>query len=219
MNGNRLRYPTTNYIVYDLETTGVDPHNCEITEIAIKVVSEKETFTKSFLMKTQNPIPEQASKITGITDDMLKKDGKKPFDVLAEIVSYFIKADAIVGHNIINYDNIILDRYLTTLIGVQGDGGAAFIIPINFRNCIDTGALFKAHALAGTLYQGEQYQWWNENHTKFARRIMDIRAAGVRWNLSTACEEMKIDTNDLTAHRAAADVEMVDRLYKRFITK
>ena len=60
-------------IVFDLETTGLSPRTCEIIEIAAILVSggqQKESFHT--YVKPSGPVPYEITKLTGITDDMVR---------------------------------------------------------------------------------------------------------------------------------------------------
>lgn len=60
-------------IVFDLETTGLSPRTCEIIEIAAILVSggqQKESFHT--YVKPSEPVPYEITKLTGITDDMVR---------------------------------------------------------------------------------------------------------------------------------------------------
>ncbi|MCB0318876.1 MAG: 3'-5' exonuclease [Bdellovibrionales bacterium] len=62
-----------NFIAFDLETTGTKPGIDEIVEIgAVKFVNSKATDSFEILVKTTKPIPAEATKVHGITNEMLK---------------------------------------------------------------------------------------------------------------------------------------------------
>ena len=65
-----------NYVVFDLETTGLSPINNEITEIgAVKVIDGKISDTFEMLVKPNQKISKKITDITGITNEMVKKFG------------------------------------------------------------------------------------------------------------------------------------------------
>lgn len=60
-------------VMFDLETTGLDPERCMITEIgAVKIENGKCTQTFQTLVNPQMPIPKEVMEKTHITDEMVK---------------------------------------------------------------------------------------------------------------------------------------------------
>lgn len=60
-------------VMFDLETTGLDPDRCMITEIgAVKIHNGKCTQTFQTLVNPQTPIPHEIVEKTHITDEMVK---------------------------------------------------------------------------------------------------------------------------------------------------
>ena len=97
------------YVVYDFETTGVDPNKDEIIEIgALKIENGKFTETFSTLIKPSQLIPKEASKKNRITDDMVK-DAFSISQVLPDFY-IFCKGYQMVGYNNISFDYIFLDN-------------------------------------------------------------------------------------------------------------
>lgn len=99
------------YTVVDLETTGLNYRKDRIIQFsAIKVRDHKVVDSLSFFVNPEMPIPEEASKINGIKDKDVESE--LPFvDRIPEILK-FIGDDAIVGHNIINFDRYFLEYQL-----------------------------------------------------------------------------------------------------------
>ena len=61
------------YVVFDIETTGLHPDSdqiCEIAAIGVKDGLPQGTF--STLVAIEGSMPEAAGRVNGITDDMLK---------------------------------------------------------------------------------------------------------------------------------------------------
>ena len=101
--GKRLDQYTDDYVVFDLETTGISAANDEVIEIsALKVRAGKVVDEFSTLVNPQRPIPYSASRVNGITDDMVQS---APLfaEALAKFIE-FIGADVLVGHNIHTFD-------------------------------------------------------------------------------------------------------------------
>ncbi len=86
------------FVVFDLETTGLDLMNNGITEIgAVKIEKGviKEHFTT--LIKPDYPISEEITKLTGITQEMVK-DSPKISTVIPDFMK-FIEGAILVAHN------------------------------------------------------------------------------------------------------------------------
>lgn len=87
------------YIVLDIETTGLSPSNCEIIEIAgIKIRNNSIVDTFETLVKPNNPLSEFVQKLTRLTDEMLL-NAPNINDVLLDFIK-FLGHDTLVGHNI-----------------------------------------------------------------------------------------------------------------------
>ena len=88
------------YIVVDLEMTGLNPKRDHILEIgAVKVKDKKVQGVFSSLIRQETPLDERIVQLTGITDEMAAAGGK-----LDETVRSFLEfaEDFIwVGHNVI----------------------------------------------------------------------------------------------------------------------
>ena len=114
--GNRLSGYRSDYVVFDLETTGLSPEIDEIIEIsAIKVKKGKVEGHFSTLVNPNRRIPAAASQVNGITDEMVK-DAPKLKDALESFLS-FIGKEILVGHNIHSFDMKFLNHAMEELYG------------------------------------------------------------------------------------------------------
>ncbi len=88
-----------NYIILDIETTGLSPQYCEIIELAaIKVKDGQIDCNFNSLIKPSSEIPEFIQNLTGITNSMVDNAPS-----IAEILPSFLEfigRDILVGHNI-----------------------------------------------------------------------------------------------------------------------
>lgn len=90
-------------IFFDLETTGKDPQKDRIVEIsAIKHCPDNGQTSLYYLLNPTIPIPEEASEIHGITNEMVAD--KPPFCDVAEEVLQFFKDCDLAGYNIRRFD-------------------------------------------------------------------------------------------------------------------
>ncbi len=117
--GKLLNEYIEDYVVFDLETTGVSPYNDEVIEIsAVKARKGKVVEEFSQLVNPQRTIPFAASRVNNITDDMVSD---APFfdEVLRHFLE-FVGEDVLVGHNIQSFDMKFIyrdcERYFHQLI-------------------------------------------------------------------------------------------------------
>lgn len=103
-----------NFVVFDLETTGLNYNTCKIIEIgAVKIEKGKITQTFSTFVNPQCHIPEDATKKNNITDDMVKN--APTFEQVFPDFFKFIEGSTLVAHNI-NFDLPFISYY-ARLIG------------------------------------------------------------------------------------------------------
>lgn len=86
------------FISFDLETTGTLSHADHIVEIgAVKFRGGKPGETFSELISCPIPMPEGATNVNGITDEMLK--GKPHLEEVLKKFTDFCEEDLLVAHN------------------------------------------------------------------------------------------------------------------------
>ena len=107
--GKKLNIYVSDYVVFDLETTGTSCTTDEVVEIsAIKVQNGGIVDEFTTLVNPGRSIPYYASEVNGITDDMVKDS---PFfeEALSEFLT-FAGDSVLVGHNIHTFDMKFLYR-------------------------------------------------------------------------------------------------------------
>ena len=86
------------FVIFDIETTGLSAINDSITEIgAVKVKNGEVTDTFSHLVNPERTIPEFITKLTGITDEMVE-DKPKISEVIL-LFQKFISGSVLIAHN------------------------------------------------------------------------------------------------------------------------
>lgn len=113
--GKSLIKNLDDYVVVDIETTSLDDLNGEILEVsAIKIKDKQEIGQFSEIIKINNEVGFFTTRLTGITNEMVKKEGKELVDVLKSFRE-FIGDNVIVGHNV-NFDiNFLYDSMVENL--------------------------------------------------------------------------------------------------------
>jgi CRISPR-associated protein Cas2 len=129
------------YVSIDIETSGLNPSDDEITELgAVKVVNGSITDTFRALVRTNKPIPKGIAELTGITNEMLAVEGED----LACALKAFL---AFVGELPVVCHNAAFD-YGFIQEACRKSGMALFK-----NRCIDTLALAKRHVKGVANYK------------------------------------------------------------------
>jgi DNA polymerase III epsilon subunit family exonuclease len=81
---------TEQFVVFDLETTGLDPARHEIIEIGAIKVTPNATKHEGFqsLIKPKKKIPSKITEINGITNEMVDTEGRQLAEVLPEFIEF-----------------------------------------------------------------------------------------------------------------------------------
>ena len=86
------------FVVFDIETTGLSNRTCGITEIgAVKVKNGEILARYNTFVNPEMPIPAEVVELTGITDEMVK-DARVIKDVLPEFLD-FVGNRLLIAHN------------------------------------------------------------------------------------------------------------------------
>jgi len=102
--GNSIDEFVADYVVFDFETTGLNPFDGDriIEMSAVRVINHKVVEKFATLVNPEQPISPEATAVNGITDDMVE-DAPKMKEALTEFID-FIGDDILVGHNIKSFD-------------------------------------------------------------------------------------------------------------------
>lgn len=105
------------YVVFDLETTGINPQEARIIEIsAVKVKNREIVKEFSTLVNPEIPIPLEASLVNKISNEMVK-DAPKIEKAIKDFTD-FIGDDILVGHNIHEFDMKFIHRDVEKHLGL-----------------------------------------------------------------------------------------------------
>lgn len=100
---------TNEYVIFDLETTGLDPDVDAIIEISALKVKDGEIIDEfSTLVNPCMHIPYEASCVNGIVDDMVK-DAPKIEEALKDFIA-FVGNNVLMGQNIKRFDLRFIQR-------------------------------------------------------------------------------------------------------------
>ena len=120
-------------VIYDFETSGLNVYKEDVIEIGAKCVETDKVYNSlvipMILAKAKQGIPSKITEITGITNDLLKKDGKKTLQAFLDFFNFLqdvydqYNDITLVAHNGLSFDDIFLRRMLRY---VQGEGYTEF---------------------------------------------------------------------------------------------
>ena len=112
-------------IVFDLETSGLNPYHDDIIEIGAKVYGSDNNFQCLLRPKSNRPISKKITVITGITNKILREEGKdwstayiEFYNWIYEIADKALQSEeevTIVSHNGLTFDFIFLKKLLKDL--------------------------------------------------------------------------------------------------------
>lgn len=109
VKGKSLIETPSSFVVFDIETTGLDSFENEIIEIgALKVKDGKVVDSFDHLIKPSHPINSFITDLTGITNEMVE-NAESIEEVLEQFIN-FIGDNILMGHNV-NFDiNFVYDH-------------------------------------------------------------------------------------------------------------
>jgi DNA polymerase-3 subunit epsilon len=96
---------------FDLETTGTDTATAEVVQAACVISREGVDESHKSLFCSRLAIPDEATAVHGITDDMVQ-DSPEFGDCAQSLADGLLAADVLLTFNGLGYDVPILERYL-----------------------------------------------------------------------------------------------------------
>jgi DNA polymerase-3 subunit alpha (Gram-positive type) len=133
-------------IIFDLETTGLDPQYSEIIEIgAFKIKGSEIKNIFSELIKPNRPISSEITKITGIDNEMV--DGCAPAESVLPRFLEFIGSDILIAHNS-DFDVPFIKHHAKKLIDRTIDNPVFCTLKLS-RFLLPNIANHKLHTVAG----------------------------------------------------------------------
>jgi DNA polymerase III epsilon subunit-like protein len=208
-------------VVWDLETTGfVENPDARIIEIGAQVIGDGEVKeTHKWILNHGIDIPEEITKITGISKEDIDREGVDPFVAMQEFMDVLKSTHFNLTHNGFRFDIPFLEkeykaigesRFDTILEGIPMTFSAARFREYLEFSGVDTAVMYKAKKLGLTQREDESFK-------QFADRVMSIKAWGVKYNVGICCDELGIDRTNITQHRANADVYLTREIFKKMI--
>ncbi len=183
-------------LILDFETSGLNPYHSDVIEIGAMILETGATFSSLIRPKSEKPLSERITQITGITNREIRRYCRERgwvkgcwYDGIAEFYGWLVEhlsenEVTVVSHNGTTFDFIILRRLLLEL----REGGC------------DT-------------FAWDQQTIFYLDTLLFARRLLLNQE---HFRQTTLCKRFGIKV--LVAHRALADVEALAQLYRKLLS-
>tara|TARA_B100000035_G_scaffold232394_1_gene200619 strand:- start:114 stop:713 length:600 start_codon:yes stop_codon:yes gene_type:complete len=109
-------------VIYDFETSGLNPYHDDITEIGCVCLETNTHYTTLVKPLSDNLLSEENQRVTGITNKMLYKQGKEPLVAFLEFFDYLkgllcnVGPLTLIAHNGRSFDDIFFKRIHSYLV-------------------------------------------------------------------------------------------------------
>lgn len=203
-----VEWPTS-YVVWDLETSGLEPTKDHILEIGAIVIHDGEVVSEhQWILDNGIEIKPELTAIHGIDNAMVAAEGRDPKQCMEEFMQVLQPGNLPnITHNGYKFDIPWLKHHATVLLQLPEEQSDLLLRELH-KSMIDTAALMK-----GALLQ--KPRGYNESMKDYAARIMNIMAKGVYYKVPVCCELLDIDMTGITTHRAGGDVVLTNEIYKK----
>ena len=186
------------YLVFDFETTGLDPARDRIIQVGLCEVSAGQVIQRSsWLVNQPVEVPPEAARIHGISTSDIRARGIPPRDSVQRVLAAMRQAPACIGHNIHRFDVPFL------LAESRRHGFAA----PDYQHYIDTAAIYKGRKLGLAPRPAESPR-------AYADRVFSIRAYGLRYAIPTCLAELGIDPGPARLHDASQDAYVTHLIFQ-----
>lgn len=190
--------PIDSYLVFDFETTGLEPESDRIIQVGLCDVRNGEVARRAGWLVNQGvEVPPEAAAVHGITTDRIRSEGETAKHSLRVLLKALQSAAHCMGHNIHRFDLAFLEAECTRM---------AYPMP-SVADYVDTAALYKGWKLG-------EAKSADESHSDYASRILSMRVAGLKYSLPTCLRALGISVPSSTLHDASADAYATHRVYQ-----
>ena len=172
-------------IIFDLETSGLNPYHDDIIEIGAKVLNTDNSFQCLVKPKSNRPVSQKITEITTISNRLLRAEGKDWLSAYSEFYNWLQEATkfsqnvSIVSHNGDTFDFVFFKRMMKELKENGTDTSKINLDTIHFHDTLP---------LSKRLFENRSYY----NQPAMARMF----------NIMV-----------INAHRAMGDVLVLEQIY------
>ena len=199
-------------VVWDIETIGfLEKPPCIVTEIGAIIVRGEQVEEKNWVFANDGvEIPEFITKLTGIDQALIDKEGLPPYQAITDFHRTIMQAKRHVTHNGLNFDIPYVVEYMMHIFPNYDQRNREGLTAAFMRNAFDTSLHFKAQKLGLKQKEGQDYLTFCDS---FRNKIVK----GIKHNLDLCCAESGISIEGIERHRALPDARLTHELYKKII--
>ena len=187
-------------LIYDFETSGLNPYHEDIIEIGCRCLESDEVFTCLVQPLSNRILDDKVIELTGITNELLKKEGLVPMDAYKSFFEYLYKIYLVnnditmVAHNGASFDDIFLKRIHRHL---QGEGESKYddmIETIKFVDSLNVSRLLHPERYSHSMKS--MCMLYNIKNESAHRAMGDVDALTTLWDhLMNKIKSKQMDTS------------------------
>jgi len=195
-------------VVWDLETSGLDPKEDRILEVAALKIRDGQVVEKyEAILNHGIEIRPEVSAVNHLTKDICEKEGINPKEGMINLARMIVQTEKHVTHNGFKFDIPFLIEELLRLGDIPEESMTRLKNKCTYDH-IDTAIIYKGHKLGKPIGEDEAF-------IHYCHQITRIFAKGVKYNVSIACEELGIDKGSVVQHSAGGDIELTNEILKK----
>tara|TARA_Y100000591_G_scaffold295687_1_gene285286 strand:+ start:638 stop:1243 length:606 start_codon:yes stop_codon:yes gene_type:complete len=187
-------------VIYDFETSGLNPHKEDIIEIGAKCLDNDIVFQTLVKPLSNRGISSKITEITGITNELLRKEGRKPMDAFTSFFTtlkhFYDEYEGLtmIAHNGMQFDDIFLRRMHKY---VQDSGNHEFVEMFQNIRFIDSLMVCRyIHPQRKYHNMKEMCMVYNVQNKEAHRAMGDVNALCEIWTyLMNHMKQNKLDVS------------------------
>jgi len=189
-------------LIYDFETSGLNPYHEDITEIGCRCLESDEVFTCLVQPLSDRILCDKVIELTGITNELLKKEGLAPMDAYKSFFEYLHKIYLVnnditmVAHNGAGFDDIFLKRVHRYLQGESESKYDDMMESIKFVDSLNVSRLLHPERYSHSMKA--MCMLYNIKNESAHRAMGDVDALTTLWgHLINKIKHKNIETSGI----------------------
>ncbi len=178
-------------LFFDLETTGLDTDRDRVIEFAgIKVNPDKTQERFESFINPERPIPEEVTKLTGITNDMVAE--APTFQELIPALQKLMRDADLAGYNVINFDIPMLEsEFKRCSTPMPGPANRSVMDPLEILKKHEVRTLSWAHQFYLDEAPGDGHRSMEDTETTMKVLRAQIKKYGLSGSVAEIQQEIR----------------------------